>query len=116
MKLFKMIFTAVLIFLALSSSPLNAQYSDSLELSTTVEVSQMEDDTRVMLEGFIGQQAGDDNYIFKDDTGKITIQVEEDTWRGQNVNEDIKVRIVGDYEREVNSEKIEVEWLEIVDL
>lgn len=115
MKLTKIISASVLI-LILSYAPLLAQNTSSLELSTVVEVSQMEDDTKVMLEGFIGQQSGDDNYIFKDDTGKITIEVEEDTWRGQNVNEDIKVRIVGEYEKEANSEEIEVEWLEIVEL
>lgn len=115
MKLTKIISASVLI-LILGYAPLFAQNTSSLELSTVVEVSQMEDDTKVMLEGFIGQQSGDDNYIFKDDTGEITIEVEEDTWRGQNVNEDIKVRIMGEYEKEANSEEIEVEWLEIIEL
>lgn len=115
MKLIKIISASVLM-LILSYAPLFAQNTSSLELSTVIEVSQMEDNTKVMLEGFIGRQSGDDNYIFKDDTGEITIEVEEDTWRGQNVNEDIKVRIMGEYEKEANSEEIEVEWLEIIEL
>lgn len=115
MKLTKII-SASIILLTLSCSPLFAQDSESLELSTVVEVSKMEDGSRVMLEGYIGQQMGDDEYIFKDDTGTITVEITNDTWRGQNVNEDIKVRIVGDYEKDANSEKIAVEWLEIVDL
>ena len=93
-----------------------AQDNNSLELSTVVEVSQMEDGTQVMLEGYLKSQSGEDEYIFEDETGEITLNVGEDSWRGQNVNEDIKVNIVGKYTKEGDQELIEVQKLEIVEL
>lgn len=115
MKYFTIIFSSTILIM-LSFNPLLAQDTGSPELSTVIEVSQMEDGSKVMLEGFIGEQVGDDKYLFKDDTGTMTIEVENDTWRGQNVNEDIKVKIVGEYEKDAGSEEIQVEWLEIVEL
>ena len=115
MPLSKLFFSIILAFTLLVTTSV-AQDKSSLELSTVVEDSEMEDDTKVMLEGFILSQSGDEEYIFGDDTGEISVEIDDDSWRGQNPNEKIKVRIMGELEKDGTSEVIDVEILEIIDL
>lgn len=70
-------------------------------ISTVQQALQARDDTPVTLTGHIVSRAGndDDEFIFRDGTGDIRIEVEDNAWNGQNVSPTDKVTIQGEVDR-----------------
>ena len=65
-------------------------------MATVADVAAMPDDQHVVLEGYIEQHLRGDKYMFKDGTGKITIEIDDDDWRGLTVDPTTKVQINGE--------------------
>ncbi|MBE6458189.1 MAG: NirD/YgiW/YdeI family stress tolerance protein [Alphaproteobacteria bacterium] len=67
------------------------------DVNTTVEqVKKMPDDTNVVLRGYIEKALGDEKYVFKDDTGSIVVEIDDDDWGGLDVSPKDKVEIRGE--------------------
>lgn len=82
--------------------------------NTVAEVKQMRDDSKVILEGYIVKQLGPEHYTFRDDTGEIEVEIDDDEWRGQTVSPETKIRIDGEVDRDSTSVTVEVERLRII--
>ena len=50
---------------------------------TVKQVNEMRDDVPVIIQGKIIQRMGDEKYLFEDSTGSITVEIDDDNWRGQ---------------------------------
>lgn len=83
-------------------------------LSTVKDAQTMKDDQWVMLEGNIDQRTGSDKYIFRDNSGTITVDIDNDRWQGQNVSPKDKVRIEGEVDKDWNSVEIDVKSIKII--
>lgn len=83
-------------------------------LSTVKDAQTMRDDQWVLLEGHIDQRTGHDNYIFRDNTGTINVDIDNDRWQGQNVSPKDKVRIEGEVDKDWNSVEIDVKSVKII--
>lgn len=68
-------------------------------MATVADVAAMPDDQHVILEGYIEQHLRGDKYLFKDNTGKITVEIDEDDWRGLTVEPTTKVQINGEVDK-----------------
>ncbi|MCI6988439.1 MAG: NirD/YgiW/YdeI family stress tolerance protein [Campylobacter sp.] len=79
-------------------------------VTTVKEALSAKDDTKVILVGNITKSLGDENYEFKDATGTIVVEIDDDDWRGQNVGVNDTVRIIGEVDSElIGSNKIDVD-------
>jgi uncharacterized protein (TIGR00156 family) len=78
-------------------------------------VNDMEDDTKVILEGYLIKQIRDEHYIFKDNTGEIEVEIDDEDFRGANVTPKTKLRISGEVDKDWESIKIDVDYLEILE-
>lgn len=92
---------------------------DYTKLTTIAEAKKQPDDTFVMLEGYITGSAKSLNaeeYMFKDDSGTIKIEINKNVWRNQTVTPSTKIRILGqvDHNPFVGSTEIEVRQLDII--
>ena len=47
------------------------------------EVRTMPDNTPVIVRGYLIEQNGENSYSFRDGTGTINLEIEEDDWNGQ---------------------------------
>ncbi|MEH5573133.1 NirD/YgiW/YdeI family stress tolerance protein [Raoultella ornithinolytica] len=65
----------------------------------------------VTLEGNIVSKGKDSNYIFRDTTGKIDIEIPDKVWSGQHFGAQDLVRVSGQVEGQGNETKIMVEVL-----
>lgn len=93
------------IFAATSTVAL-AQYQGPAEQSqpaetyakTTVSAIKADpkDDAKVTLEGMLINKTGDETYTFKDETGEILVEIDDDDFPNQPVNENTVVRIEGE--------------------
>ena len=78
-------------------------------IMTVAQVKQMRDDTKVVLRGNIIKQLGHEKYVFKDATGEITIEVDDDDWQGLSVGATDLVEIYGEVDKDWNSVEIDVD-------
>lgn len=78
--------------------------------ATTVQQAlSMRDDTPVVLTGKIVSSLGDEKYLFRDATGEIIIEIDDDDWRGITVTPDATLEIVGEVDKEfMDKTKIDV--------
>ena len=79
---------------------------------TIAQVNEMRDGVPVVVVGQIVQRMGDDKYLFQDGTDSITIEIDDDGWRGQTVNESDTVKIYGDVDRGIFDTEIDVDYVE----
>lgn len=81
-------------------------------LITTVrgalDSGQFTDDIPVRLTGFIVRSLGDEKYLFKDHTGEIKVEIDNDKWFGLQATPTLEVIIDGEIDNEFMSKKIDV--------
>jgi uncharacterized protein (TIGR00156 family) len=115
----KLIVSSLFLALALVSSA-NARNlgggfeGPGVDSVTVSDVQKMADDTHVVIEGFIEKGLGNEEYLFKDNTGSIVIEVDDDDWRGLVIKPENKVVIKGEIDKEMFREpKIDVDSISL---
>ena len=80
-------------------------------ITTVKEAQGMPDDAVVTLRGNIVRYLGKDLYVFKDSTGTVNVDVDDDIWRGQDVSPEDTVEITGEVDKDWLSLEIDVQRL-----
>lgn len=75
---------------------------------TVAEARELEDDAKVVLEGFIIEDMGGDMYLFRDSTGDIDLEIDKNAWKKREMDPDQLVRVHGEIDRDDDSLKVEV--------
>lgn len=65
------------------------------KVSTVAQALKAHDDAPIVLSGYIISQIKHDEFMFRDSTGEIRIDVDDEAWQGQNVTEKDKITIYG---------------------
>ncbi|MDR2055192.1 MAG: YgiW/YdeI family stress tolerance OB fold protein [Desulfovibrio sp.] len=78
---------------------------------TVREALGMRDDAVVTLRGNIVRHLGKDLYVFKDSTGTVNVDIDNDIWRGQDVSPKDTVEITGEVDKDWPSLEIDVQRL-----
>ncbi len=78
-------------------------------------VGGLKDDSRVVLEGFLVKQIRDEHYLFRDETGTIEVEIDDEDFRGLDVTPKTRVRILGEVDKDRNSVTVDVDSLEILE-
>ena len=87
------------------------------QVTTVAAARQAGDDTPVTLTGHIVQRlaGSDDDYLFRDATGEIVVDIDDKVFRGLTVTPETKVRLSGEVDRDMfEPTTIDVKWLEIL--
>ena len=82
--------------------------------ATVVTVEQtkaLADDAHVTLRGQIERHLGGENYLFRDATGTLEVEIDERRWNGQSVSPQDKVEISGEVDKRWSSIEIDVKRL-----
>lgn len=79
-----------------------------LEITTVVEATKLGDDTPVVLVGSIEKSLGDEKYMFKDASGSMTVEIDDDDWNGINATPETVIEISGEVDKEMFDTKIDV--------
>lgn len=75
---------------------------------TVKEAKELKDDSWITVRGNIVKRLSDDNYLFQDPTGTLSVEIEEDDWKGQNVAPGDKVELQGELDKAFNDAQLEV--------
>lgn len=102
--------------LLLAGMPSFAQFQGpgAPKVTTVAEAKRAPDNTEVVLTGRITAKVRSDNYKFKDSTGEIEVDIDDNLWRGRKVTPDTTIRISGEVDREAWGVEIDVDSFEIV--
>lgn len=77
-------------------------------VTTLAKAKRAYDNTPASISGYIVKQIDEDTFIFKDSTGQIQIDVDDDAWNGLNVSAKNKVRIYGEVDKDDGRTQIDI--------
>lgn len=87
----------------------------SAEKTTVSQVKEMPDESVVILQGFIESSLGDEKYMFKDETGSIKVEIDDEDWNGLDVGPNDKIQIQGEVDTHlIKPTEIEVDSIVLV--
>ena len=69
---------------------------------TVQEALKLNDEAKVVLQGNIINSLGDEKYTFKDATGEIVVEIDDEDWRGVKATPEKTVEIVGEVDKDAN--------------
>ena len=69
----------------------------------------MKDDAKAVLRGNIVKQVGHEKYLFKDATGEIVIEIDDDDWGGVTVGPQDTVELIGEVDKDFNKVEFDVD-------
>lgn len=87
------------------------------KVNTVAEARKAWDDTPVTLTGNIVQRLphDDDDYLFRDATGEIVVDIDHELFMGRTVTPETKVRIFGEVDKDMMEPvSIDVKFMEIL--
>ncbi|MHC5224524.1 NirD/YgiW/YdeI family stress tolerance protein [Ignatzschineria sp. LJL83] len=96
---------ALVTAMILGSSVAFAQFTDgnspegftgTQNITTVAVAKEAKDDTKVTMEGTIVKHLGGEQYLFKDATGEMEIEIDHDDWKGVQVGPEDTVIIYGE--------------------
>ena len=93
-----------------------AQFTGGTNVTPVEKVlSQGRDDQYVAVEGFIVQRIGSKDYIFRDKTGEIHVEIKDRVFAGQQVSPTTKVLLEGENDKDwTGPMEIEVKRLTVL--
>lgn len=78
---------------------------------TVEEIKNLDDGSNIILVGMIVQSLGDDKYMFKDNTGTIMVEIDEEEWNGNTYSAEESIQIFGEVDHESEGTKVDVNKL-----
>lgn len=88
-----------------------AFFDESLAVKSVKDIPAAKDKAFVMMEGKIVKQVGKDDFLFRDASGEIEIEVSRRAWFGQTVTPNDTVEIRGILDKEWEKTEIEVKQI-----
>ena len=110
-------FAALLVFgllLGFSQEAASQFVSDSSSVQTVAAVKEMKDNSWFTLEGHIVEQVRKERYVFRDQSGEIEVEIDDEKWKGRKVDPGTRIRISGEVEKDfLSSMEVEVKRIEL---
>ncbi len=83
---------------------------DTPSVMNVADVKEMSDDVPVLLQGHIIQQLDDENYLFKDETDEIVVEIDKKAWNKVDVRSSDIIQLKGTVDKDFSEDiKIEVD-------
>lgn len=84
------------------------------QINTVAAALEAADDAQVVLQGQIVRRVKGDIYEFKDATGTMKVEIDEEDWPPQAVDDKAKVKLTGEVDRDLMGREVDVEFVERV--
>lgn len=83
----------------------------SQSITTVREAKTLRDDAHIKMRGKIVKHSHKNKYIFSDDTGELTVEIDRDEWNGLNLDANDLVEIAGEVDKDWNTVEIDVDYI-----
>ncbi|WP_373819148.1 YgiW/YdeI family stress tolerance OB fold protein [Glaesserella sp.] len=81
-------------------------------VSQVIDIASMKDDQYVVLQGKIVQQVDNDEFLFRDASGEIVVEIERKAWRGQQITPNDEIKVYGEVDKSWNKTEVEAHNIE----
>lgn len=92
-----------------AQAPVNQSALAPTKVTTVKQALTMKDDTQVMLKGQMVKSLGDEKYQFRDATGTMTVDIDDELWQGRAISPTTTVTLIG----EVDVDRLPTKRVEI---
>lgn len=117
-KLVVMAFLSAAVATSVSANPnggFNGGFAASAQaVSSVSQLSSMKDDQYVVLQGNIVKQVGGEDYLFRDTSGEVVVEIDHENWAGVNVTPSDEVRVYGEVDQSWHKTEVEIHRVEKV--
>ena len=83
-------------FALANTGAVNQQALAPTQTTSVKQALTLKDDSPVMLKGYIVKATGDEKYQFSDQTGSMTVDIDDDLWQGKPVSAKTPVTLIGE--------------------
>lgn len=87
--------------------------SSETEITSVLEAKKLGSNVYVKLKGKIASKLSKETYLFKDNTGTVKVEIDDNTWKGVKAGPKDTVIIEGELEREQGGVIVDVEKIEL---
>lgn len=84
-------------------------------VDTIDKALEAKDDTPAVLTGYIIESLGDEEYRFKDDSGEMIVEIDDDNWKGIEATPETKLTLLGEIESEWSKTSVDVDVVRLAD-
>ena len=88
--------------------------AETKPVSKISDVNNLPDDAEVVIQGVIVQDLGDDNYVVKDDSGTVNIEIDEDLVQGNTITPEAEVLITATVDKDGDVTSLEAEEIQFI--
>jgi len=81
---------------AMANTPVNQAAIAPVTVTTVKHALTAKDNTLVKVHGQVVKSLGDEKYQFRDKTGSITIDVDDELWQGRPISPNTNVTLIGE--------------------
>ena len=81
---------------ALATANTAVNQSALSKVSTVKQALVAKDDTKVEVKGYVVKAIGDEKYQFRDATGSMTVDIDDDLWQGKPIAANTPVTLMGE--------------------
>jgi uncharacterized protein (TIGR00156 family) len=96
-----------------TQNPSGGFVGPGLDVSTAKSAASMRDDSYVVLKGKIIRSMGHEKYQFQDNSGTITVDIDDRKWNGITVSPNDVVEIQGEIDKDWNSVEVDVDRISL---
>lgn len=82
---------------------------------TVADAKKLREDSKVIIQGNIVGSLGNERYLFKDNTGEITVEIDYEVWNGLSVDENDRVEIYGEIDIERGKKEVDAKFIKVID-
>ena len=83
------------------------------EVTTIKNAIELTDDSRVIVEGHLVKKLKNELYLFKDSSGEVEMEIDDEDFRHIKISSDDKVRITAEVDNDWTTTSLEAQYLEL---
>ncbi|MBD9482819.1 NirD/YgiW/YdeI family stress tolerance protein [Pseudomonas sp. PDM14] len=109
-------YLALLVAPLFSTAALAAGYTGpgAQAITTVAAAQEAVDDANVVLQGHIIKKLGDEKYEFKDSSGTITVEIDDEDMPPVAFDDKTKVKLTGEVDKGMMKREIDVDLVEVL--
>ncbi|MDU6079468.1 MAG: NirD/YgiW/YdeI family stress tolerance protein [Pantoea sp.] len=81
---------------------------DQSSVVTVKQAEEMKDDSWITVRGQLEKQIGDEDYLFRDATGTMKVEIDHKRWDGLTITPKDRVELTGELDKDFNSIELDV--------
>ncbi len=75
---------------------------------TVKQAETMKDDSWITVRGYLDKQVGKEDYLFRDETGTMKVEIDHKRWDGQTISPKDRVELTGELDKGLNAVELDV--------